>query len=110
MELKKISTGKLEWNSSCAAMAIAYADIVAAFKVFRRHNRGRPYFLAGHSQGSCHLIRLLQDIALQEDSLQDRMLCAYVSGYRLPEELFKDIPAQWLRGRRPPRMGVFHPS
>ena len=43
-----------------ASFDIAYGDVVAAWRHYLAHdNRGRPFVLIGHSQGSFHLARLL---------------------------------------------------
>ena len=43
-----------------AAAALAYGDVLAAWRNFlRTRNQGRPFVLIGHSQGTLHLIQLL---------------------------------------------------
>ncbi len=42
-------------DDSRAALALAYADVREAFEYFLTHiSRGRPFILAGHSQGTLH--------------------------------------------------------
>ena len=44
------------------ALLIAYSDVKAAFQYYLdNYNNGRPIILAGHSQGSTHLMLLLKD-------------------------------------------------
>lgn len=63
---------------------IAYQDIASAFDHFlKTHNQGRPFILAGHSQGSMHLLRLLEKID-QDDRLRQRFVGAYLPGMAVP--------------------------
>ncbi len=63
---------------------IAYQDVANAFDVFiNTHNQGRPFILAGHSQGSMHLMRLLEKID-QDPRLRQRLVAAYLPGMAVP--------------------------
>jgi hypothetical protein len=53
----------------------------------KHYNNGRPFILAGHSQGSIHGMRLLQEHIIGTP-LMDRMVAAYLIGGTIP----KDIP------------------
>jgi hypothetical protein len=63
-----------------AAIDLAYEDVRAAFRFFlAQHSRGRPFILAGHSQGSVLAARLLeQEIA--GTALRERLVAAYLIG------------------------------
>jgi hypothetical protein len=82
------------------ALDFAYADVLAAFDHFIRSVPGdRPILLAGHSQGSLHLTRLLRDrIAGRPEA--KRVVAAYVIGW--PVSVSADLPALGLPacGRR----------
>jgi len=68
----------------------AYADVKAAFEYYVRHdNRGRPFFLVGHSQGANHAQRLLSEV-IQGRPIQDRLVAAYLPGIPLPRTVFRD--------------------
>ena len=72
-------------SDSPPAVALAYADVSAAFRVFiARHNNGRPFIIASHSQGTAHAIRLLQEEILATP-LQDRLVAAYLIGGYVPD-------------------------
>lgn len=59
-------------------------DITAAFDYFIDNlNENRPFILAGYSQGGKGVVELLK--VMPEDVL-DRMVAAYVIGYRVKEE------------------------
>jgi hypothetical protein len=67
------------------AFDLAYGDVLRAFDLYlKRDNAGRPFILAGHSQGASHLMRLLKD-RIDASSLKDRMVAAYVIGVNLSE-------------------------
>jgi hypothetical protein len=67
------------------AYALAYADVLRAFDHYIAHdNHGRPFILAGHSQGSLQLFHLLQD-RIDGTPLGQRMVVAYAIGFSLLE-------------------------
>lgn len=63
------------------ALELAYADVKAAFDYYLAHyNQGRPFILAGHSQGARHGIRLLAE-EIDGKPHAARMAAAYLVGY-----------------------------
>ncbi len=76
------------------AIDLAYTDVHAAFEEYLAENPGRPFVLAGFSQGSEHLIRLVED-CLGDEGLQERLVAAYAIGWRLTEEECAAHP--WLQ-------------
>lgn len=65
---------------------IAYKDIARAFGYFVADLHGRPFILAGHSQGSVLALRLLQR-RIMGTPLQRRMIAAYLPGLALPKAI-----------------------
>jgi hypothetical protein len=64
-----------------ANFAIAYGDVLAAWKDFLAHrNQGRPFVLVGHSQGSIHLLRLLAE-EIEGKPEAGRLLSAMILGW-----------------------------
>jgi hypothetical protein len=60
---------------------IAYNDIKNAFFYYlKNYNNGRPFILAGHSQGSDHLIRLCKEFFDQDSLLNKKLVAAYIIG------------------------------
>ncbi len=60
---------------------VAFQDVKAAFDLYmREHNKGRPFILAGFSQGGKSVVELLK--TLDEDT-RKRMVAAYVMGYKV---------------------------
>ena len=86
-------------GNTASYFATAYNDVKAAFDYYLTHSdRNRPFVLAGHSQGSDMLVRLMKDI-FDDEELQDRLVCAYLIGWDMTptriygkEDIFK--PAQ----------------
>lgn len=80
-----------------ANFPVALQDIKKAFRHYMQHfNNGKPFILAGFSQGGKAVAELLKTLEPQERS---RMVAAYVIGYRiLPEEYEQHacriVPAQ----------------
>lgn len=52
---------------------------------FQNFNNGRPFFLAGHSQGSTSCIYLLQDYFKNHPDYYSRMIACYGIGYSVTE-------------------------
>jgi hypothetical protein len=69
-----------ESADSAAAIELAYQDVRAAFLFFvAQHGRGRPFILAGHSQGSVLAARLLEG-EIAGSALRERLVAAYLIG------------------------------
>jgi hypothetical protein len=72
------------------ALDFAYRDVAAAFDWFVAHAPAdRPIVLAGHSQGSLHLTRLLAE-KVAGTPLARRVVAAYVVGW--PISVSADLP------------------
>ncbi|WP_375395202.1 DUF3089 domain-containing protein [uncultured Sphingomonas sp.] len=61
------------------AYDLAYGDVVRAFDSFLASAHGRPFILAGHSQGALFVTRLLAD-RISRTPLAARMVAAYAIG------------------------------
>lgn len=76
------------------ALDFAYRDVERAFAAFvAAVPKDRPIILAGHSQGSLHLVRLLAD-HVAGTPLAKRVVAAYAVGW--PISLEADLPALGL--------------
>jgi len=74
------------------ALELAYSDVQAAFAYYLEHeNHGRPFILAGHSQGALHGIHLLKE-KVDGTELQDRLVAAYLPGWAFKPDAFAHIP------------------
>ncbi len=66
---------------------IPTVDATAAFAYYIEHyNNGRPFILAGHSQGSNVLLYLLSGYLKDHPDVYKRMVAAYVIGYSVTPE------------------------
>lgn len=66
---------------------LAYKDVRAAFVYYMQHeNNGRPFVLAGFSQGAEMCLRLLKEFG-NENFVKDNMVACYAIGWRFtPQE------------------------
>jgi len=76
-----------------SALDAAYRDVAAAFAAFLKANPDGPIILAGHSQGSLHLMRLIHEQVAGEP-LQARIAAVYLAGW--PVSIEADVPALGL--------------
>lgn len=53
---------------------------------FKNLNKGRPFILAGHSQGSATLMKLLENYFSQHPEYLERMVAAYAVGFSVTKE------------------------
>mgnify|MGYP001472061081 FL=1 len=79
-----------------AALALAYEDVERAFDHFiARFNAGRPFILAGHSQGAVH-VRTLLERRITGTPLAARLIAAYPVGFAIDRDEYAravpDIP------------------
>jgi hypothetical protein len=76
------------------------SDVIAAFDYFIKHyNNGRPYILAGHSQGSNILINLMADYMKKNPDVYKRMIASYVPGYSItPQYLEQNKELKFATG------------
>ena len=80
-------------DKTSAAMALdtAYADVVAAFQYYLQHyNHGRPFIIAGHSQGAKHAMRLTRDF-IEGTPLEKQLVAAYYAGWPVADNWFKTL-------------------
>lgn len=68
-------------------------DALAAFEYYLdNYNEGRPFILAGHSQGSNVLLYLLADYMKEHPDVYKRMIAAYVIGYSVTPDYLTANP------------------
>jgi len=72
---------------------IAYSDVLDSFKHFIANHEGRGFFLIGHSQGSTHLIRLIQEEVGSSSYLAKRMISAHLLGWTVALPFDSDVGA-----------------
>ncbi len=72
-----------------------YQDIIAAFEYYIQHfNKGRPFILAGFSQGSMALLNLMEQ-KFNNPAWRKQLVAAYLIGYSVTDEDLQKYP--WLK-------------
>ena len=73
-------------------MDLAYADVKAAFLHYLANSTSnRPLILAGFSQGSEMILRLLKEY-FHQPTLQNRLIAAYAIGWRITPNELRQFP------------------
>jgi hypothetical protein len=74
---------------------ITYQAVKAAFLYYiENENHGRPFILAGHSQGSNLLLLLMKDL-FSNSKYQEQLVASYLIGYSVTENDIRTYP--WLK-------------
>lgn len=72
---------------------IALEDVKHAFHYYLEHiNQGRPFILAGHSQGAMQLLKMMRDEFQRDREFKKRFVAAYLIGYSVTERNLRDHP------------------
>jgi hypothetical protein len=72
-------------QSANQAVLLAYGDVLRAFRQFLAEiGPDTPFLLASHSQGSCHLGRLVREEIVPSEGLAQRLVCGYLAGFAVP--------------------------
>lgn len=74
------------------ALDVAYSDVEAAFDAYMAHwNNGRPFILAGHSQGSEMLLWLMER-RFGDPKLREKLVAAYLVGWSVSRDDLAKYP------------------
>ena len=80
-------------NLDAAFLGMPYNDIVAALDYYFEHyNEGRPFIIAGHSQGSAIVKEVLFRYFKDHPEYYQRMVAAYVIGFAVTKEELETYP------------------
>jgi len=78
-------------SSAEAALAIAYSDVESSFQYYLDNwNKGRPFIIAGHSQGMTHAGPLIKKF-IDGTDLQEQLVAAYLVGLPGRADYFDNI-------------------
>jgi len=73
------------------ALNLAYEDVKQAFTYYlKKWNQGRPFIIAGHSQGTQHAGRLIKELVVGTE-FEKQLVCAYLVGMPVAPEYFKEF-------------------
>lgn len=74
------------------ALDLAYGDVKAAFQYYLTHyNQGRPFIVAGHSQGTFHATRLLRELVDPDPKLRRQLVAAYLIGFNVQPTQYQEL-------------------
>ena len=80
-------------NIDAALLGMPFDDITAALDYyFENCNGGRPFIIAGHSQGSAMILLLLRTYFKEHPDYYARMVAAYTIGYSVTKDYLKANP------------------
>ena len=80
-------------NIDAAISGMPYDDITAALDYyFKNYNQGRPFIIAGHSQGSAMTKLVLKEYFKEHPDYYKRMIAAYVIGYSVTKDDLETYP------------------
>ncbi len=80
-------------NANDAFIGMPLGDIIAALDHYFEHlNGGRPFIIAGHSQGSAMVLQLLATYFKEHPDYYARMVAAYTIGYSVTDEYLAANP------------------
>ncbi|MBQ6122633.1 MAG: DUF3089 domain-containing protein [Clostridia bacterium] len=80
-------------NCEAAISGMPYGDIAAALDYYFEHcNGGRPFIIAGHSQGSCISKYVLKHYFKAHPEYYGRMVAAYLIGYSVTRDELQAYP------------------
>jgi len=80
-------------NIDAAISGMPYDDITAALDYyFKNYNQGRPFIIAGHSQGSAMTKLVLKKYFKEHPDYYKRMIAAYVIGYSVTKDDLEAFP------------------
>ncbi|MCF0243398.1 MAG: DUF3089 domain-containing protein [Bacteroidaceae bacterium] len=86
---------KQDKNILDSILGEAYLEVRDAFRDYmENYNNGRPFILAGFSQGADHCIRILKEFGNQKD-IADKLVACYAIGWRLTKDEVAQYP--WLK-------------
>lgn len=84
---------ELVQNDSEALGYCASQDMTDALEYYFEHsNSGRPFVLAGHSQGSIMLCEVLSDYMKEHPEHLENMVAAYIIGFSVTEQYLAENP------------------
>lgn len=79
-------------QSSKDATITSFEDVKRAFDYYmKNYNKGKPFFLAGFSQGSMAILDLLKS-KFHDKDLRDKLIAAYIIGYSVTDEDLAKYP------------------
>ncbi len=77
--------------SAKKAFDLAYEDVKNAFGYYMSHwNKGRPFIIVSHSQGTTHMARLIEEL-IDGKRLEKKMIAAYLIGIPVDLDRYESL-------------------
>jgi len=96
---RQISMPKLGMNYPAIIGFISQFDITDALDYFFTNlNQGRPFIIAGHSQGAATVIALLENYMTKHPELLSRMVAAYPIGFAVTKDWLAKTGLKFAEG------------
>ena len=96
---RQISMPKLGMNYPAIIGFISQFDITDALDYyFTNLNQGRPFIIAGHSQGAATVIALLENYMTKHPELLSRMVAAYPIGFAVTKDWLAKTGLKFAEG------------
>lgn len=74
-----------------SAFDLAYQDVKKAFLYYLKYeNKGKPFIISSHSQGTTHAIRLIKE-CVDKEGVSDKLILAYLVGMPVKKREFNNI-------------------
>lgn len=90
---KEVEAWKETGDMRTALTGTPYTDVTAALDYyFENYNNGRPFIIAGHSQGSAMTSLVLQKYFKEHPDYYSRMVAAYAIGYAITRDDLEAYP------------------
>ena len=81
----------IEENKQDLVDEVILTDAIDSFDFYiKNFNKGKPFILAGHSQGTTLLMKVLATYLKDKKELLNKMVAAYMIGYGVTEEYMKE--------------------
>ena len=85
--------GKQTGDPRTAFATTPYADVTAALDYYFEHyNNGRPFIIAGHSQGSGIISLVLSNYFKEHPEYYEHMVAAYLIGFSITKDYLESNP------------------
>ena len=96
---RQISMPKMGTDYNAVNKYLSGFDATDALDYYLNNlNQGRPFILAGHSQGSSTIINLLENYMLKHPEALKRMIAAYPIGYAVTKEWLERTGLKFAEG------------
>lgn len=81
----------IEENKEKMVDEVILTDVTDSFEYYLKNfNKGKPFILAGHSQGTTFLMKMMSTYFKEKKELLNKMVAAYMIGYGVTEKFMNE--------------------